>query len=186
MRYLNSSELSQFHDSFMAMCEKHATTKDEEGWGFPGGVHDCDTYSFNIGSGILKIGHSNTIVANRWWIPLSLESQAYVFELAIAFEMNIPKTHNMHVSIHYAINDDNEVHILHKGKVTARHGLSMYDFFEYYRKNPGRWPVISFSGYEYLELGKINMVITDIGFKGLLDSLADFAKYIPGFKDKYR
>lgn len=186
MRYLNSSELSRFHDSFMAMCEKHATAKDEESWGFPTGIIDCDTYSFNTEQGVMYIGHSAIVVENRWWIPISLESQAYVNELAIAFEMNIPRTKNMHVSIHYAIDDNNKVHILHKGKVTARHGLAMSDFLEYYQKNPGRWPVISFSSYEYLELGKVSLLITDDEFFGLLESLAGFANYIPGFKDKYR
>ena len=187
MRYLNSSELSQFHDSFMAMCEKHATKRDEEGWGFPSGIIDCDTYSFNTQQGMIYIGHSATVVENRWWIPISLESQAYVNELAIAFEMNIPKARNMHLSVHYAIDDDNCIHILHKGKLTVGHSsVSMYKFFNYYRNNPGKWPAISFFGYEYLELGKVSLPITDDEFLGLLESLAGFANYIPGFKDNYR
>lgn len=187
MRYANSAELSQFHDAFLAMCEKHATAKDEEGWGFPTGVIYCDTYSFTTGQGTLHIGHDATVTETRWWIPIGLESQAYVNELAIAFEMNIPKTRNMHLSVHYAIDDDNLIHILHKGKVTVGHSaVSMYKFFNYYQNHPGRWPVISFSGYSYLKLGKVRLPITDDEFLGLLESLAEFANYIPGFKDNYR
>jgi len=186
MQYANSAELSRFHDAFLAMCEKHVIKKDEEAWGFPNGIIDCDTYSFNTEQGMMYIGHSATVVENRWWIPIGLESQAYVNELAIAFEMNIPRTRNMHVSIHYTIDDNNYVHILHKGKVTARHSLSMDDFFNYYRNNLGIWPIISFYGYDYLELGKVSLPITDDEFLGLLESLAGFANYIPGFKDNYR
>ena len=186
MRYLNGSELSRFHDAFLEMCENHAATKDEEEWGFPSGIIDCDTYSFNTHQGTMYIGHSVAVVGNRWWIPIGLESQAYVNELAIAFEMNIPRTRNMHVSIHYTIDDNNYIYILHKGKVTARHGLSMDEFFNYYRNNPGIWPVITFSGYEYLELGKVSLPISDDKFLGLIESLAGFANYIPGFKDNYR
>ena len=186
MQYANSAELSRFHDAFLTMCEKHAATRDEEEWGFPSGIIDCDTYSFNTEQGMMYIGHSDTVVENRWWIPIGLESQAYINELAIAFEMNIPRTENLHLSVHYAIDDNNYIHILHKGKVTARYGLRMEEFFNYYRNNPGRWPVISFFGYDYLELGKVSLPITDDEFLGLLESLAGFANYIPGFKDNYR
>lgn len=187
MRYLYNSELSRFHEAFLTMCEKHTSKKAGEEWGFPTGIIDCDTYSFNTEQGMLYIGHSDAVVENRWWIPIGLESQAYVNELAIAFEMNIPKTRNMHLSVHYAIDDDNRIHILHKGKVTVGHGaVSMYEFFDYYRNNPGRWPVTSFPGYDYLEMGRISLPVTDDEFLGLLESLAGFANYIQGFKDNYR
>jgi hypothetical protein len=187
MRYLNNLELQKFHDAFLAMCEKHAVAKDEDEWGFPSGIIDCDTYSFETKQGTTHIGHSATVVENRWWIPIGLESQAYVNELAIAFEMNIPKTRNMHLSVHYAIDDDNRIHILHKGKVTVGHSaVSMSKFFAFYRKNPGQWPIIKFSYYDYIELGKVNLVFTDDEFLGLLESLAGFANYIAGFKDNYR
>jgi hypothetical protein len=187
MHYLNNSELLQFHDAFLDMCEKHATTKAEEGWGFPTGVIDCDTYSFTTERGTLYIGHDITVADNRWWVPIGLESHAYVNDLAIDFEMNIPKTRNMHLSVHYAIDDDNRIHILHKGKVTVGHGaVSMYEFFNYYQDNHGRWPVINFSGYDYLELGDVSLPITGSEFLGLLESLAEFARYISNFKSIYR
>ena len=187
MRYLNSSELSQSHNAFLAMCQKHAISQNVESWGFPTGVIDCDTYSFNAKQGILYIGHSDEVADNRWWIPIGLESQAFGNELAIAFEMNIPRTRNMHLSVHYAIDDDSCIHILHKGKVTVGHSsVSMSEFFSYYQKHPGRWPIISFYGYEYLELGKVSVPITDNEFLDLLESLSVFADYIPGFKYHYR
>ena len=187
MRYLNSDELSQFHDAFLTMCEKHATTKDEWGWGFPTGVIDCDTYSLETQKGTMYIGHEDFDKERRWWIPIGLESQAFGNELAIAFEMNIPKARNMHLSVHYTIDDNQKVHVLHKGKFTVGHGaVSMYEFFDYYKKNPGKWPVINFSFYEYLELGKVSLPIPDNEFLTLVESLAEFADYIPGFKDKYR
>jgi hypothetical protein len=187
MRYANSTELSQFHDVFLGMCEKHATAKDEEGWGFPTGVIYCDTYSFDTKQGTMYIGHDDFVEEQRWWLPIGLESQAFINELAISFEMCIPKTLNRHLSVHYIIDDNQTMHILHKGKFTVGHGsVSMYEFFNYYQNNPGRWPVISFPGYDYLELGKVNLTLTDDEFLGLLESLAEFAKYIPDYKDKYR
>lgn len=187
MRYLNSDELSQFHDAFLKMCKKHAITKDEWGWGFPTGVIHCDTYSFKTRKGTTYIGHEDFDKEGRWWIPIGLEMQAFGSELAIAYEMNIPKARNMHLSVHYVADDDNRIHILHKGKFTVGHrAVSMNEFFNYYRKNPGRWPVINFSGYEYLELGTGSRPITDDEFLGLLESLAEFADYIPGFKHGYR
>jgi len=187
MRYLNSEELSQFHDAFLAMCEKHAITKDEWGWGFPTGVIHCDTYSFETKKGTMYIGHEDFDKERRWWIPIGLESQAFGNELAIAFEMNMPKARNMHLSVHYAADDDNRIHILDKGKFTVGHSaVSMNEFFNYYRKNPGRWPVINFSYYNYIELGKVSLPMTDDEFLGFLESLAGFANYIPGFKDNYR
>ncbi|MFC2012473.1 hypothetical protein ACFLVU_05020 [Chloroflexota bacterium] len=187
MRYLNNSELSQFHNAFLEMCEKHATGKDEEDWGYPTGVISCETFSFDTKYGTMYIGHDDFIEKQRWWIPIGLEEQAFITELAISFEMCIPKTDNRYLSVHYAMDDNKIVHILHKGKFTVGHGsVSMYEFFNYYRKNLGKWKLTKVNFQDYLELGKVNIAITDADFSGLLDSLADFAKYIPAFKDKYR
>ena len=187
MRYLNSLELSQFHDVLLKMFQKHATNVGKKNWGHPHGIDYCDTYSFNTKCGTLYIGHDDYVQEERWWIPIVLEEQISGDQLSIAFEMNIPKTRNMRLSVHYAIDDDNIVHILHKGKVTVGHGaVSMRKFFSYYQNNPGRWQVIRFSGYEYLELGEVSLPITDDEFLGLLKSLAEFANYVPGFKDNYR
>ena len=186
MRYLNSSELSRFHDAFLAMCEKRAARKTDERWGFPGGIIDCDTYSFNTEQGTMYIGHSTAVVENRWWIPVGLQAQRTVNELTIAFEVNIPRVVNMRLSVHFAIDDNNSIHILHKGKVTARHSLRMDQFFAYYRNHSGRWPVIRFSGYNYLELGSVSIDVSDDEFLGFLESLAGFANYVPEFKDNYR
>jgi hypothetical protein len=187
MRYLNSSELSQFHDAFLTMCEKHATGKDEEDWGYPTGIISCETFSFDTKYGTMYIGHDDFIEKQRWWIPIGLEAQAFITELAISFEMCIPKTDNRYLSVHYTIDDNKTIHILHKGKFTVGHGsVSMSEFFDYYRKNPSRWQLIKFYGYDYLELGKVNMVLADAEFIGLLDSLAEFARYIPNFKSNYR
>lgn len=186
MRYLNSFELTQFHEAFLAMCVKHASTKGEKTWGFPGGINDCDTYSFGTQNGNLYVGHSATIVENRWWIPINLLSQTVPEELTIAFEMNIPKERNISLSVHYVIDDDNRIRILHKGRVTARAGLRMADFFNFYRKNPGIWPVFDFSNHQYLEFGKVSLPMTDDEFLRLLESLAAFATYITEFKNNYR
>jgi hypothetical protein len=187
MRYANNAELSQFHDAFLAMCEKHAVAKDEDEWGYPHGVTYCDTFSFNTKHGTMYIGHDDLTEKNRWWIPIGLEEQIVWDYLSISFEMCIPKTRNMRVSIHYALDDNNIVHILHKGKFTVGHGsVSMDDFFNYYRRNPGRWQVISFNYQDYLELGKVSLVINYAEFLDLLESLAEFANYIAGFKDNYR
>jgi len=169
------------------MCEKHGTVAGQRRWGFPSGGIDCDTYFFNTAQGTMYLAHADFVREARWWIPIGLQTQQTVSDLTIAFEMNIPKQRNMYVSVHYAIDDDNRVHILHKGKVTVGHGsVSMDEFFRYYRNNPGRWPAINFSVYEYLELGKVSIPITDDEFLGLLESLAAFADYMPGFKDNYR
>jgi hypothetical protein len=187
MRYLNSSELSQFHDAFLAMCEKHATAKSVRRWGHPHGVIICDTYSFETQRGTLYIGHCDFDKERRWWIPIILKSQVFGKDLTIAFEMNIPKMENLRLSVHYAIDDDNCIHILHKGKVTVGHGaVGMYEFFDYYKKNPGRWPIIDLKGYDYLELGKVSLPLEDHEFPSLIESLAEFANYVPGFKDHYR
>ncbi len=188
MRYLNSPELAQFHDAFMAMCQKHATARSLEGWGFPTGVIDCDTYSFDTKHGTLYIGHDDFQEKQRWWVPISLEKdQIYVTQLTIAFEMCIPKTYNRYLSVHYVIDADGKVHILHKGKFTIGHSsASMSEFFDYYRKHPGQWTVVNVNFQEYLELGKVSLPIVDNEFLDLKESLAGFADYIPGFKYQYR
>jgi hypothetical protein len=187
MRYLNSAELSQFHDAFIDMCEKHATTKNQEGWGFPTGVIYCDTYSFKTKRGTMYIGHDDFVQEARWWIPVGLEEQIYSDQLQIAFEMCIPKNLNRYLSVHYTIDENQTVHILHKGKFAVGHGsVSMYEFFDYYRKNSGQWPLTNVHFQDYLELGKVSLPITDDEFLVLLESLAEFADYIPGFKNNYR
>lgn len=188
MRYANSADLSQFHDSFLAMCEKHATAKDVEDWGFPTGAIDCDTYSFDTKQGTMYIGHDDFQAKQRWWIPISLEEdQTYITQLVIAFEMCIPKADNRYLSVHYVLDDDGRVHILHKGKFTIGHGsASMSEFFDYYRKHPGRWPIVVVNFQDYLELGKVSLPINDDEFLGLLESLAEFANYIPEFKNNFR
>ena len=187
MRYLNSSELSMFHDSLLRMFGKHATNIGQDSWGFPSGIHYCDTYSFNTKYGTLHVGHDDFIEAKRWWIPITLEEQVYGDQLPIAFEMCIPKTRNMQVSVHYAIDDNNVVHILHKGKFTVGHGsVSMSDFFDYYQKYPGKWQLMKFNYYDYLLLAKVNLVLADADFTQLLDSLAEFTRYIPNYKSNYR
>jgi len=169
------------------MCEKHAASKDERVWGFPTGSIDCDTYSFVTQRGSLHVGHSEEVVDTRWWIPVGLESQAFNSALAIAFEMNIPRERNMHLSVHYVVDSHGRIYILHKGKFAiGRSSVSMSEFFAYYRKHPGRWQLMQFSNYEYLVLGRVNLDMTDTDFTTLLKSLADFAGYVPRFKDTYR
>ena len=93
----------------------------------------------------------------------------------------------MRLSVHYAIDENNIVHILHKGKFTVRHGsVSMWKFFDYYRKSRGKWQLIHWNNHDYLVLGKVNLAVTDAEFAELLDSLAEFARYIPDFKINYR
>jgi hypothetical protein len=186
MRYANSTELSQFHDSFLKQCAQQAISRLQMSWGFPSGTNECDTFSFDTQYGIMYIGHSDNIVPNRCWMPIGMQSQRTVNDLTIAFEVNIPRTMNKRLSVHFTIDDDNHIHILHKGKVTAKHGLSMNNFFNYYRNHPGQWPVIQFSMYNYLELGIVSMEVENHEFLELLDSLAIFANYIPAFKDNYR
>ena len=187
MRYLNSSELSKFHDSLLRMFGKHATNIGQDSWGFPSGINYCDTYSFNTKYGTLHVGHDDFTEAKRWWIPITLEEQVYGDQLPIAFEMCIPKTRNVQVSVHYAIDDNNIVYILHKGKFTVGHGsVSMSDFFDYYQKHPGKWQLIKFNYYDYLLLAKVNLVLADADFTQLLDSLAEFTRYIPNYKSNYR
>jgi hypothetical protein len=77
MRYLNSPELSMFHDSLLRLLEKHATNIGQDSWGFPGGVHYCDTYSFITKYGTLLVGHYYFTEGERWWIPITLEEPAY-------------------------------------------------------------------------------------------------------------
>ena len=186
MRYLNSDEFPQFYDSFLEMCRKHAIVSGQETWGYPGGMNTCDTYSFRTRRGTMHIGHDANIVENRWWIPVGLEAQRNINDLDIAYEVNIPREHNLRLSVHFMIDDANLIHILHKGKVTARHSLSMEQFFNYYRSHPSRWPVIRVSFYDYLELGTASLPIADGEFLELLESFAEFAEYIPTFKANYR
>jgi hypothetical protein len=187
MRYLNSSELSIFHNSLVNMFKKQAVSASQRKWGFPSGAITCDTYLFNTDRGALYIGHDYFIKEKRWWIPICLGDQFERNELQIAFEMNIPKTSNMYLSVHYIIDDTNFVHILHKGKVTVGHSsMSMDDFFNYYQRSPGRWPVINLFGHTYLELGKVSLTIADNEFHDLLESLSGFARYITQFKNTYR
>jgi hypothetical protein len=187
MRYLNNSELSQFHDSLLEMFKKQATNVSEETWGFPSGFIDCDTFQFITNLGNLYIGHNDNEEANRWWIPVASEDLNFGTEFHIAFEMSIPKTQNRSLSVHYMIDDNKMVHIMHKGKFTVGYGsVSMAEFFEYYQDNPGRWQVISFIDYDYLELAKLNLQVTDKDFNELVESLAQFAAYIPAFKNQYR
>jgi hypothetical protein len=169
------------------MFKKHAITISEESWGFPSGFIDCETFQFNTNLGYLYIGHNDNTEANRWWIPIASADLNFGNEFHISFEMSIPKIHNNGLSVHYMIDENKIVHIMHKGKFTVGYGsVSMAEFFEYYRNNPGKWQAISFNNYDYLELGKLSLNITDADFIGLLDSLAQFAAFIPVFKDQYR
>ena len=102
-------------------------------------------------------------------------------------QAGIPKTLNKNLSVHYTIDDNKVIRILHKGKFTVGHGsVSMAEFFNYYRNNPGRWQLISFLDYDYLELAQLNTNLTDTDFVGLLDSLSEFTKYIRNFKNLHR
>ena len=190
MRYLNGSELYSFHESFLKALKKHSSSQSEEEWGYPSGVDICDTFSFTTEHGTLLIGYLDRIKElGRWWVPITLQdniSTPYA-QITIDFEMSIPMRQNFHVSVHYTITDDGAILILHKGKFTIGHGSrSMSEFFEYYRKNPGRWQIIQFNGYNYLQLGRINPESFDNEFLKLISSLADFAKYIRTFKKRYR
>ena len=187
MRYANSDELSRFHDSFLAMCEKHADRKEQRAWGFPHGVIACDTYRFNTGQRTLYVGHHDIGQGERWWVPIRLEDQSASGQLQIDFELCIPKQKSMHLSVHYAVDSNDMGNILHKGKFTVgRGGVSMSTFFAYYRRHPGRWRLMEFNNHTYLVLGRVNLDMTEADFAELLESLADFAKYIPGFKDTRR
>jgi hypothetical protein len=187
MRYLNSSELAQFHMGFLTMCKKNAITNGDEVWGYPSGFLQCDTYTFKCRYGDMYLGHEDFNREQRWWMPISLQNQQASNELSIAFEMNIPKFDNKYVSVHYAIDEKQFVHILHKGKFTIGHGsASMAEFFNYYRNNPAGWPVIQYNYQDYLLLGVASLSMTDKEFETLLSSLADFANYIPDFKTRYR
>ena len=187
MRYAGCHELSQFHDAFLAMCEKHAAAKQQREWGFPNGVILCDTFSFNTRQGTLYVGHHDIGQGKRWWIPIRLEDQAADGQLQIDFELCIPKGTDMRLSVHYVIDIDNAVHIMHKGRFTVgRRGLRMSAFFASYRKNPGRWQLMEFRDHTYLVLGRVNLAMTDTDFTALLGSMADFARYIPKFKDAFR
>lgn len=155
--------------------------------GDPSGSTFCDTYSFNTPHGTLYIGHYHYPDVKRWWIPIVLEEQIKGMQLPIAFEMCIPEKSNMNLSVHYAIDSNQKVSILHKGKFSVGHrSVSMAEFFDYYRKNPGKWKIIDFNYHDYLILENVNLVLTDADFQNLLISMAEFAKYIPKFREKYR
>lgn len=187
MKYLSDSQLSQFHDALLKMFQKHATNVGKKNWGHPHGIDYCDTYSFNTKCGTLYIGHDDYVQKERWWIPIVLEEQISGDQLSIAFEMNIPKTRNMRLAVHYAIDENNIVHIPHKGRFTVgRRSVRCSEFFDYYRKNRGNWQLIHWNNRDYLVFGKVNLVLTDAAFTELLDSLAEFARYIPDFKINYR
>jgi len=187
MRYLTSLELRQFHDALLGKFKKHATSQAKKEWGYPHGVTSCDTYSFSTKHGMLYLGHYDYIEGNRWWIPITLEEQVSGAQLPVTFEMSIPKTRNMRVSVHYAVDDNGLVHILDKGKFTVGYGsVGMQEFFTYYRKTPGQWPLMQFNSYDYVVLGKLSLNVTDSNLLDLLGSLAEFAIYILNFKNKYR
>ena len=187
MRYLIGSELVQLHDAFLTKLESKTIEKSEQEWGYPSGVNWSDTYKFDTRNGEMYVGNFENEELDRWWIPIVLESQIMNAQFPIIFEMNIPKNENLRVSVHYTINEQGIVHIWHKGKFTVGHGSrSMQDFFNYYTDNKGQWPEKSFNGYDYLELGKVHLNISDQEFGDLLESLSEFALYIPNFKNIYR
>jgi hypothetical protein len=190
MRYLTSSELHSFHDSFLQTLRKHSLSQSDEDWGYPGGFHICETHLFETKHGNMYIGHLDSVEdAGRWWIPVTLEDNIRSLsatQLSIDFEMSIPVRPNFHLSTHY-IKDEGNLYIVQKGNFTVGHsGIKMSDFFQYYLANPGRWQVIQFNGYDYLILVKLALKSIDAEFPYLIDSLADFANYIPGFKNRYR
>lgn len=187
MRFLFDKEFPSFHDSVLGLMKKHSKRHSIEVWGFPSGNIECDTYGFQTKYGTLLMGHHNDTKHKRWWIPINLDNFGYGIQIPIAFEMCIPKAANRHLSVHYATDANDDINILHKGKFTVGYGsVSMLEFFRYYRANPGGWPIISFDGREYLLLGKLNQRLLDNSFLDLISSLAEFAKYIPSFKNKYR
>lgn len=189
MRYLTKSEIRKFHSDLLALMQKHAKAQIEDTWGYPSGYIDCDTYSFDTPSGTLLIGHYDfTEEKQRWWVPVCLEEPQTNNLLYIAFELSIPDAPiNNHLSVHYKIGDTGAVHVLHKGKFTVGYGaVSMADFFDYYGKTPGKWPILNSLGTQYLELGKLAPDSLDSDFTTLLDSLAEFARYVPEFKEGYR
>lgn len=190
MRYLTSSELYGFHDSFLLALRKHSSSQFEEEWGYPSGFEICDTFSFTTEHGTLLIGHLDRIKElGRWWIPITLEDNSHTpyTQLLIDFEMSIPTRPNLYLSVHYTMDDDGAIHILHKGKFTVGHGsISIREFSQYYRTNPGRWQLMQFNGYDYLKLARIKQESFDSDFLKLIPSLADFANYISNFKNKYR
>lgn len=187
MRYLNSTELTQLHDSIATMLMNKGNNESIRIWGFPSNNIKCSTYTFETESGAIYIGHHDFVHEKKWWLPIASGESLYGEQLQISFEMCVPKNDNKLVSIHYVIDNDEIVHILHKGKFTVGHGsLSMKDFFTYYKNNPGKWEVINFSNYNYIELGKTNIYLTENQFSDLLNSLASFADYLSAFKNRYR
>jgi hypothetical protein len=186
MRYLNGKELSSFHDEFASMLKKHTRYAGLRNWGYPNGVITCEAYFTNTTSGNIFIGH-HEIAGNRWWIPIEIDKNLLDYDLQIAFEMCVPFTSNRNLSVHYMLDTDNSIKILHKGKFTVGRGSTkMVDFFEYYRNNPGSWQLLKWNDYDYLVLGKLDTPLSDAGFLSLIESLGEFAHYIPNFKAKFR
>ena len=184
MRYLTSPELQDFHDSFLRALRKHSSGHSDEAWGFPHGWDECDTFSFRTVHGTLLIGHLDlTKELGRWWIPISLEDNYPNIE----FEINIPLEPNLRLSVHYTMDDDGAILILHKGRFTVVHAIGMSEFFEYYRANPVIWERMQYNWYDYLILAKIEPESVDSDFlKIIIPSLADFAHYIHNFKTGIR
>lgn len=191
MRYLTSSELDSFHDSFLNTLRKHSLNQSNEEWGYPGGFNVCETHLFKTKHGNMYIGHLDSVeYFGRWWIPVTLEGNIRSLsttQLSIDFEMSIPARPNLRLSTHYIKDKENNLYIVQKGKFTVGNSSkSMSEFFQYYLAQPDRWQVIQFNGYDYLILVKLQLKSISANFSYLLDSLADFANYIPGFKNKYR
>ncbi len=115
-------EGTRFHDALLGQLKKHAISQTKEEWGYPSGVTYCDTYSFSTKHGMLYLGHYDYTKGDRWWIPITMEEQVSGAQLPVTFEMSIPKTRNMHVSVHYGIEDNGLAHILEKGKFTVGYG----------------------------------------------------------------
>ena len=191
MRYLTSSELHSFHDLFLQTLRKHSLDQSNKEWGYPSGFQVFETHLFKTKYGNMYIGHLDSVEdSGRWWIPVTLEVNNRALsstQLSIDFEMSIPAEPNLYLSTHYIKDGEDNLHIVSKGKFTAGPGaISMKDFFGYYMAQPGRWKVIKFNRYKYLILVKLALKSIDADFSYLLDSLADFANYIPGFKNRYR
>ena len=191
MRYLTSSELHSFHDSFLRTLRKHSLGQSNEEWGYPSGFHVCETHLFETNHGNMYIGHLDSVEnSGRWWIPVTLEDNIRSLsttQLSIDFEMSIPARPNLRLSTHYIKDEEDNLYIVQKGKFTIGHrSISMSEFFRYYLAQPSKWQVIQFNDYDYLILVKLVLGSIDADFSYLLNSLADFANYIPGFKNRYR
>lgn len=185
MRLLNEKELWSFHDTVLGLLKRHGK-RSFEVWGFPSGNIECETYEFRGNFGSLLLGHDSNEEGNRWWIPVNIDRPGRGMH-NIAFEMNIPKTSNRTLSVHYARDESGDILILHKGFFTVGYGgVSMDEFFSYYRRNPATWQRTDFDNRQYLLLGKLKQQSLDASFLDLISSLAAFARYIAVFKNQYR